>query len=45
MLNKNITISLNLERYEVPNATIIMITSNDVITESDPYVADIEWDL
>ncbi len=31
--------------YQVPVADIIVLNVVDVITASDPYVDDIDWDL
>jgi len=45
MLNNEKTVSFKLEDYEAPSATITILLSNDIITVSDPFVEDIDWDL
>ena len=33
------------ENYQNPTADVIILNINDIITASDPYVEDIDWDL
>ena len=45
MFNNEKAVSFKLDDYEAPSAIITFLSTNDIITVSDPFVEDIDWDI